>query len=161
MEKRGVGETEGKITWETFVIQARTDKARTVVVGIALECHFRISFHIGGEFILLPFSFNRNNTIRSPASRHEEHVQNIRRFHESLQQGDTVSKSENRLNTLPLSSSPSILTSLRCGLVLRKDIGSYMRRTALPQLPLLRRFSKRRSCMSVLSWTSEPHRIPH
>ncbi|XP_013000759.1 C2 domain-containing protein 3 isoform X3 [Cavia porcellus] len=70
-------------------------------------------------------SLGKNNTIRSPASRHEEHVQNIRRFHESLQQGDTVSKSENRLNTLPLSSSPSILTSLRKNLSELDEIQQY------------------------------------
>ncbi|XP_054432239.1 C2 domain-containing protein 3 [Pteronotus mesoamericanus] len=55
----------------------------------------------------------RSRSAKSQASRHEEHVQNIRRFHESLQQGETVLPSDDKLTTSPLSSHTSILTSLR------------------------------------------------
>ncbi|XP_037378851.1 C2 domain-containing protein 3 isoform X2 [Talpa occidentalis] len=55
----------------------------------------------------------RSTAARSQASRHEEHVQNIRRFHESLQQGEAVLLSEDKLTPSPLSSQTSILTSLR------------------------------------------------
>lgn len=64
------------------------------------------------EIYLPPFIPDRS-VARSQASRHEEHVQNIRRFHESLQQGEAVSPSEDKLTTPPWSSHTSILSSLR------------------------------------------------
>ncbi|PNJ51356.1 C2CD3 isoform 18, partial [Pongo abelii] len=55
----------------------------------------------------------RSGTTRSQASRHEEHVQNIRRFHESLHlQGEALLPCDDKLTTSPLSSQTSILTSL-------------------------------------------------
>ncbi|KAM8815755.1 C2 domain-containing protein 3 isoform 2-T2 [Rhynchonycteris naso] len=58
------------------------------------------------------FSPGRSSATRSQSSRHEEHVQNIRRFHESLQQGEAVLPSDDKLTTSSLSSHSSILTSL-------------------------------------------------
>ncbi|KAL4697613.1 hypothetical protein H8959_003311 [Pygathrix nigripes] len=56
----------------------------------------------------------RSGTTRNQASRHEEHVQNIRRFHESLHlQGEALLPCDDKLTTSPLSSQTSILTSLR------------------------------------------------
>ncbi|XP_023557883.1 C2 domain-containing protein 3 isoform X3 [Octodon degus] len=68
---------------------------------------------------------SRSNTTRSPESRHEEHVQNIRQFHESLQQGEPVSTSDSRFGTSPLSSNTSILTSLRKNLSELEEIQQY------------------------------------
>lgn len=65
------------------------------------------------EIYFPPFIPDRGGAARSQASRHEEHVQNIRRFHESLQQGEAVSPSDDKLTTPPWSSHTSILTSLR------------------------------------------------
>uniref|UniRef100_A0A8D2DGX9 C2 domain-containing protein 3 n=1 Tax=Sciurus vulgaris TaxID=55149 RepID=A0A8D2DGX9_SCIVU len=62
---------------------------------------------------------------RSQATRHEEHVQNIRRFHESLQQGEAVLTSDDKLTTSPLSSHTSILTSLRKNLSELDQIQKY------------------------------------
>ncbi|XP_041504763.1 C2 domain-containing protein 3-like isoform X1 [Microtus oregoni] len=67
----------------------------------------------------------RNGAIRSQVARHEEHVQNIRRFHESLQHGEAVSAGDEKLTTVPLSSHTSILTSLRKNLSELDEIQKY------------------------------------
>ncbi|EPY83513.1 c2 domain-containing protein 3 [Camelus ferus] len=79
----------------------------------------------------------RSGTTRSQASRHEEHVQNIRRFHESLQQGEAVLPSDDKLATSPLSSHTSILTSLRKNLSELDQIQRYFsQKLTKPLLPL-------------------------
>ncbi|KAF0886185.1 C2CD3 protein, partial [Crocuta crocuta] len=79
----------------------------------------------------------RSSTARSQASRHEEHVQNIRRFHESLQQGEAVLPRDDKLTTLPLSSHTSILTSLRRNLSELDQIQRYFsQKLTKPLLPL-------------------------
>lgn len=79
----------------------------------------------------------RSSTARNQASRHEEHVQNIRRFHESLQQGEAILPSRDKLTTSPLSSHPSILTSLRRNLSELDQIQRYFSQKLIkPVLPL-------------------------
>ncbi|XP_045872546.1 C2 domain-containing protein 3 isoform X1 [Meles meles] len=79
----------------------------------------------------------RSGTTRSQASRHEEHVQNIRRFHESLQQGEAVLPRDDKLTALPLSSRTSILTSLRRNLNELDQIQQYFsQKLSKPLLPL-------------------------
>ncbi|XP_004382017.1 C2 domain-containing protein 3 [Trichechus manatus latirostris] len=79
----------------------------------------------------------RGGTSRSQASRHEEHVQNIRRFHESLHQGDAVLTSDDKLTTSPLSSNTSLLTSLRRNLSELDQIQQYFsQKLTKPFLPL-------------------------
>nr|XP_008538390.1 PREDICTED: C2 domain-containing protein 3-like [Equus przewalskii] len=79
----------------------------------------------------------RSSAARSQASRHEEHVQNIRRFHESLQQGEAVLPSDDKLSTSPLSSHSSILTSLRRNLNELDQIQRYFsQKLTKPLLPL-------------------------
>nr|XP_036882132.1 C2 domain-containing protein 3 isoform X1 [Manis javanica] len=83
------------------------------------------------------FSAGRSGTARSQASRHEEHVQNIRRFHESLQHGEAVGPDDNRLTTSPLSSHPSILTSLRRNMNELDQIQRYFsQKLTKPLVPL-------------------------
>ncbi|XP_073939353.1 C2 domain-containing protein 3 isoform X2 [Castor canadensis] len=83
------------------------------------------------------FSSVRSGTSRSQASRHEEHVQNIRRFHESLQQGEAILTSDDKLTTSPLSSHTSILTSLRKNLSELDQIQQYFsQKLNKPSLPL-------------------------
>ncbi|XP_031243387.1 C2 domain-containing protein 3 isoform X2 [Mastomys coucha] len=78
----------------------------------------------------------RNGTIRSQAARHEEHVQNIRRFHESLQHGEAVLTSDEKLTTMPSSSHTSILTSLRKNLSELDEIQKYFsQKLSKPPLP--------------------------
>ncbi|XP_045433558.1 C2 domain-containing protein 3 isoform X2 [Pipistrellus kuhlii] len=85
----------------------------------------------------LGFSSPGRSVSRSQASRHEEHVQNIRRFHESLQQGEAVSPSEDKLTTPPWSSHTSILTSLRRNLSELDQIQRYFsQKLTKPVLPL-------------------------
>eukprot|EP00074_Homo_sapiens_P095004 XP_016873005.1 C2 domain-containing protein 3 isoform X9 [Homo sapiens] len=80
----------------------------------------------------------RSDTTRSQASRHEEHVQNIRRFHESLHlQGEAPLPCDDKLTTSPLSSQTSILTSLRKNLSELDQIQRYFRqKLTKPFLPL-------------------------
>ncbi|XP_076562374.1 C2 domain-containing protein 3-like, partial [Arvicanthis niloticus] len=78
----------------------------------------------------------RNGTIRSQAARHEEHVQNIRRFHESLQHGEAGLTSDEKLTTVPSSSHTSILTSLRRNLSELDEIQRYFnQKLSKPFLP--------------------------
>ncbi|XP_052569952.1 C2 domain-containing protein 3 isoform X2 [Peromyscus californicus insignis] len=78
----------------------------------------------------------RNGVIRSQAARHEEHVQNIRRFHESLQHGEAVLASDEKVTTAPLSSHTSILTSLRKNLSELDEIQKYFtQKLSRPFLP--------------------------
>ncbi|XP_048216543.1 C2 domain-containing protein 3 isoform X2 [Perognathus longimembris pacificus] len=70
-------------------------------------------------------SSERSNTKRSQALRHEQHVQNIRRFHESLQQGEAILTRDDKQTTSPSSSHTSILTSLRKNLSELDQIQQY------------------------------------
>ncbi|XP_040820227.1 C2 domain-containing protein 3 isoform X2 [Ochotona curzoniae] len=79
----------------------------------------------------------RSGPTRSQVSRHEEHVQNIRRFHESLQQGDAALPSDDTMTPSPLSSNTSILTSLRKNLNELDQIQRYFsQKLSKPFLPL-------------------------
>ncbi|XP_006875492.1 PREDICTED: C2 domain-containing protein 3 [Chrysochloris asiatica] len=79
----------------------------------------------------------KNWTSRSQASRHEEHVQKIRRFHESLHRGDAVLTSDDKPSTLPVTSNTSLLTSLRRNLSELDQIQQYFsQKLAKPFLPL-------------------------
>ncbi|KAK2113278.1 C2 domain-containing protein 3 [Saguinus oedipus] len=79
----------------------------------------------------------RSGTTRSQASRHEEHVQNVRQFHESLHQGEALLPSDDKLTTTPLSSQTSILTSLRKNLSELDQIQRYFsQKLTKPFLPL-------------------------
>lgn len=79
----------------------------------------------------------RSGAARNQASRHEEHVQNIRRFHESLQLGEAGLPSDNSLTTSPLSSRTSILTSLRRNLSELDQIQHYFSQKLTKPLPPL------------------------
>ncbi|KAM5248483.1 C2 domain-containing protein 3 [Ctenodactylus gundi] len=71
----------------------------------------------------------RSASTRSQAARHEEHVQNIRRFHESLQQGEAVLTNDGKHT--------SILTSLRKNLNELDQIQQYFsEKLRKPLLPL-------------------------
>uniref|UniRef100_A0A8C3QF30 C2 domain containing 3 centriole elongation regulator n=1 Tax=Cyanoderma ruficeps TaxID=181631 RepID=A0A8C3QF30_9PASS len=57
--------------------------------------------------------------------RHEEHVQNVRRFHESLQQADGNARRAARLDSAPLSSRAALLTALRKNLNELDEVQRY------------------------------------
>lgn len=82
-------------------------------------------------------STGRSYVTKTQASRHEEHVQNIRRFHESLQQGETILPSDEKPINTPFSSQTSILTSLRKNLSELDEIQKYFnQKLAKPLFPL-------------------------
>ncbi|XP_060119779.1 C2 domain-containing protein 3 [Heteronotia binoei] len=70
---------------------------------------------------------NRERTGSSISSlpRHEEHVQNIRRFHESLQQAEGNAHQAGRLDSLSQSSRTSLLQALRKNLSELDEIQRY------------------------------------
>ncbi|XP_076969714.1 C2 domain-containing protein 3 isoform X3 [Tamandua tetradactyla] len=79
----------------------------------------------------------RSSISKNQASRHEEHVQNIRRFHESLHQGEAALPSNDKLSTSPLSSHTSLLNSLRKNLSELDQIQQYFsQKLTKPFLPL-------------------------
>ncbi|XP_007939139.1 C2 domain-containing protein 3 [Orycteropus afer afer] len=83
------------------------------------------------------FSPGRSSISKNQASRHEEHVQNIRRFHESLHRGDAVLTSDDKTTTWPLSSNTSLLSSLRKNLSELDQIQQYFsQKLTKPFLPL-------------------------
>ncbi|NXI90798.1 C2CD3 protein, partial [Psophia crepitans] len=59
------------------------------------------------------------------APRHEEHMQNVRRFHESLQQAEGNAHRAAKMDTLSLSSRASLLTALRKNLSELDDVQRY------------------------------------
>nr|XP_045001121.1 C2 domain-containing protein 3 isoform X2 [Jaculus jaculus] len=85
----------------------------------------------------LDFSYpGRGSGTRSQAARHEEHVQNIRRVHESLHRGEAVSTVDEKPAAAPSSSQTSILTSLRRNLSELDEIQQYFsQKLSKPFLP--------------------------
>lgn len=97
----------------------------------------------------------RNGTIRNQAARHEEHVQNIRRFHESLQHGEAVLPSDGKPTTVPSTPHTSILTCLRKNLSELDEIQKYFnQKLSKPLLP----FSSQSS--PAVSQSQESQREP-
>ncbi|NXJ86793.1 C2CD3 protein, partial [Trogon melanurus] len=70
----------------------------------------------------------RERGISAPgahAPRHEEHVQNVRRFHESLQQAEGNAHRAAKMDSLSLSSRASLLTALRKNLRELDEVQRY------------------------------------
>ncbi|XP_068926931.1 C2 domain-containing protein 3 [Petaurus breviceps papuanus] len=79
----------------------------------------------------------RSGPLRSQASRHEEHMQNVRRFHESLQQAEGIIQSDNQVDSLAFSSHNSLLTSLRKNLNELDQIQKYFNQKLTKSYPQL------------------------
>ncbi|XP_074833928.1 C2 domain-containing protein 3 [Carettochelys insculpta] len=69
--------------------------------------------------------------------RHEEHMQNVRRFHESLQQVEGDAQRVERLDSLSHSSHTSLLTSLRKNLTELDDIQRYFSQKLTSSFPAI------------------------
>uniref|UniRef100_A0A670HT64 C2 domain containing 3 centriole elongation regulator n=1 Tax=Podarcis muralis TaxID=64176 RepID=A0A670HT64_PODMU len=69
--------------------------------------------------------FSRTGSLGSWTPRHEEHVKNIRRFHESLQQAESSTSQLGRLDSLSHSSRTSLLRTLRKNLSELDEIQRY------------------------------------
>ncbi|KAM4700679.1 C2 domain-containing protein 3 [Discoglossus pictus] len=70
-------------------------------------------------------SERRDNVSALPFLRHEEHMQNVRRFHESLQQVERNTHSAEHLDLLSQTSRSSLLSGLRKNLSELDDIQKY------------------------------------
>ncbi|XP_053564712.1 C2 domain-containing protein 3 [Bombina bombina] len=78
---------------------------------------------------LLPSSFSSysigHSDISRPPIRHDEHMKNVRRFHESLQQAERNTRSAEQLDILSQSTRSSLLSALRKNLSELDDIQKY------------------------------------
>ncbi|NWU72172.1 C2CD3 protein, partial [Pterocles burchelli] len=72
----------------------------------------------------LPVS-SKMNPLGTRTPRHEEHMQNVRRFHESLQQAEGNANRAAKMDTLSLSSRASLLTALRKNLSELDEVQRY------------------------------------
>ncbi|XP_027703981.1 C2 domain-containing protein 3 isoform X3 [Vombatus ursinus] len=79
----------------------------------------------------------RSGSLRSQASRHEEHMQNVRRFHESLQQAEGIIQNDSQVGSLTFSSHNSLLTSLRKNLDELDQIQKYFNQKLTKSYPQL------------------------
>ncbi|XP_072466969.1 C2 domain-containing protein 3 isoform X2 [Notamacropus eugenii] len=82
-------------------------------------------------------SSRRIGPLRNQASRHEEHMQNVRRFHESLQQAEGIIQNDNQVDSLAFSSHNSLLTSLRKNLNELDQIQKYFNQKLTKSYPQL------------------------
>ncbi|XP_075579238.1 C2 domain-containing protein 3 [Pelecanus crispus] len=71
--------------------------------------------------------------IRTP--RHEEHMQNVRRFHESLQQAEGNAHRAAKMDSLSLSSRASLLTALRKNLSELDEVQRYFSQKLTKSFP--------------------------
>ncbi|NXE94406.1 C2CD3 protein, partial [Menura novaehollandiae] len=69
--------------------------------------------------------FSRISPPGTHRPRHEEHMQNVRRFHESLQQAEGNTRRAARLDSAPLSSRAALLTALRKNLSELDEVQRY------------------------------------
>ncbi|XP_010073077.1 PREDICTED: C2 domain-containing protein 3, partial [Pterocles gutturalis] len=70
-------------------------------------------------------SRNKMNPPGTRTPRHEEHMQNVRRFHESLQQAEGNANRAAKMDTLSVSSRASLLTALRKNLSELDEVQRY------------------------------------
>ncbi|NXC49030.1 C2CD3 protein, partial [Penelope pileata] len=68
---------------------------------------------------------SRMSPPKAHTPRHEEHMQNVRRFHESLQQAEGNAQRAARMDSLSLSSRASLLTALRKNLSELDEVQRY------------------------------------
>ncbi|XP_043847295.1 C2 domain-containing protein 3 isoform X2 [Dromiciops gliroides] len=79
----------------------------------------------------------RSGPLKSQTSRHEEHMQNVRRFHESLQQAEGIIQNDSQVDPLAFSSHNSLLTSLRKNLNELDQIQKYFNQKLTKSYPQL------------------------
>uniref|UniRef100_A0A8C3LK67 C2 domain containing 3 centriole elongation regulator n=1 Tax=Chrysolophus pictus TaxID=9089 RepID=A0A8C3LK67_CHRPC len=78
---------------------------------------------------------SRTSPPRAHTPRHEEHMQNVRRFHESLQQAEGNAQRAARMDSLSLSSRASLLTALRKNLSELDEVQRYFSQKLTRSLP--------------------------
>uniref|UniRef100_A0A8C2T1H1 C2 domain containing 3 centriole elongation regulator n=1 Tax=Coturnix japonica TaxID=93934 RepID=A0A8C2T1H1_COTJA len=78
---------------------------------------------------------SRTSPCKAHTPRHEEHMQNVRRFHESLQQAEGNAQRAARMDSLSLSSRASLLTALRKNLSELDEVQRYFSQKLTRSLP--------------------------
>ncbi|XP_040515512.1 C2 domain-containing protein 3 isoform X7 [Gallus gallus] len=78
---------------------------------------------------------SRTSPSKAHTPRHEEHMQNVRRFHESLQQAEGNAQRAARMDSLSLSSRASLLTALRKNLSELDEVQRYFSQKLTRSLP--------------------------
>uniref|UniRef100_A0A674I2Q7 C2 domain containing 3 centriole elongation regulator n=1 Tax=Terrapene triunguis TaxID=2587831 RepID=A0A674I2Q7_9SAUR len=133
--------------------EIRQARIRTKAPGFSIPAHSPFSFQaralctafpIGRSFIgrdvlvhvykYIPI-FSRISPTETWTPRHEEHMQNVRRFHESLQQVEGNAQRAGRLDSLSHSSRTSLLTALRRNLTELDEIQRYFSQKLTSSFP--------------------------
>uniref|UniRef100_A0A8C4VN30 C2 domain containing 3 centriole elongation regulator n=1 Tax=Gopherus evgoodei TaxID=1825980 RepID=A0A8C4VN30_9SAUR len=112
--------------------EVRQARIRTKAPGSSIPAHSPFSFQARALCTAFPSYVTRHsgqlfNTSSKDTwtPRHEEHMQNVRRFHESLQQVEGNAQRAGRLDSLSHSSRTSLLTALRRNLTELDEIQRY------------------------------------
>ncbi|KAK2524766.1 C2 domain-containing protein 3 isoform X2 [Columba livia] len=79
--------------------------------------------------------WSRTSPSGSPALRHEEHVQNVRRFHESLQRAEGNAQRAAKTDSASLSSRAALLTALRKNLSELDEVQRYFNQKLTRSFP--------------------------
>ncbi|KAJ1120347.1 hypothetical protein NDU88_008518 [Pleurodeles waltl] len=90
------------------------------------------------------------------STRHEEHMQNIRRFHESMQQAERNTRDNENLDSLSLSSRSSLLSALRKNLAELDDIQRYFNQKMTMSFPSMTHSSPPKRNMEAVREHREP-----
>ncbi|XP_069496239.1 C2 domain-containing protein 3 isoform X2 [Ambystoma mexicanum] len=94
-------------------------------------------------------AFDRNGSSGLWAARHEEHMQNVRRFHESMQQAERHTFDTGNLDSLSQSSRTSLLSALRKNLGELDDIQRYFNQKLTVPFPSINHGSPMRRSQEV------------
>uniref|UniRef100_A0A8C0INB3 C2 domain containing 3 centriole elongation regulator n=1 Tax=Chelonoidis abingdonii TaxID=106734 RepID=A0A8C0INB3_CHEAB len=122
--------------------EVRQARIRTKAPGSSIPAHSPFSFQARALCTAFPSYVTRHagqlfNTSSKDTwmPRHEEHMQNVRRFHESLQQVEGNAQRAGRLDSLSHSSRTSLLTALRRNLSELDEIQRYFSQKLTSSFP--------------------------
>uniref|UniRef100_A0A8C3STQ3 C2 domain containing 3 centriole elongation regulator n=1 Tax=Chelydra serpentina TaxID=8475 RepID=A0A8C3STQ3_CHESE len=122
--------------------EVRQTRIRTKAPGSSIPAHSPFSFQARALCTAFPSYVTRHsgqlfNTSSKDTwtPRHEEHMQNVRRFHESLQQVEGNAQRAGRLDSLTHSSHTSLLTALRRNLTELDEIQRYFSQKLTSSFP--------------------------
>uniref|UniRef100_A0A674HYR4 C2 domain containing 3 centriole elongation regulator n=1 Tax=Terrapene triunguis TaxID=2587831 RepID=A0A674HYR4_9SAUR len=122
--------------------EIRQARIRTKAPGFSIPAHSPFSFQARALCTAFPsYVTRRSGQLFNTSSkdtwtpRHEEHMQNVRRFHESLQQVEGNAQRAGRLDSLSHSSRTSLLTALRRNLTELDEIQRYFSQKLTSSFP--------------------------
>uniref|UniRef100_A0A674I056 C2 domain containing 3 centriole elongation regulator n=1 Tax=Terrapene triunguis TaxID=2587831 RepID=A0A674I056_9SAUR len=119
--------------------EIRQARIRTKAPGFSVRAPARALSFIGRDVLVHVYKyipiFSRISPTETWTPRHEEHMQNVRRFHESLQQVEGNAQRAGRLDSLSHSSRTSLLTALRRNLTELDEIQRYFSQKLTSSFP--------------------------